>query len=119
MQSSDEMQDGKLLAWLQVGYYMPSQLVSALNDGATSTQAVAAVTERNAALARQVTALQAENATLKAADASRQEQLAAMDARLAALERGGQSASLPLGLPLVGGLAVVGLLFAARGRRLL
>ena len=58
-------------------------------------------------------------ASVSHADASRQEQLAAMDARLAALERGGQSASLPLGLPLVGGLAVVGLLFAARGRRLL
>jgi hypothetical protein len=95
MQSSDEMAEGKLLAWLQVGYYLPPQLVASLNDGSSTVQTVAALSAQNSALAQQVAALQAENAALKTADAARQAQLTALDARLAALERQGQTVSVP------------------------
>ncbi|MCW5852230.1 MAG: hypothetical protein KIT87_19305 [Anaerolineae bacterium] len=87
MQASDEMVDGKLLAWLQVGYYLPSQLVTSLNDGSSTVQTVAA--------------LQSENAQLKT-------QLAALETRLSAVERQGQAASLPGGW-----LALVGLVLGA------
>lgn len=96
MQSSDAASDGKLLAWLQLGHYLPPQLMAALNDGATSAQTVAALKERNAALEQQV---------------------ATLDARLAALERNNSAASLPVPWLGIAGLAAVGLVFGFGLRR--
>jgi hypothetical protein len=39
MQSSDSAQEGKLLVWLQVGFYLPPAALDALNHGAPNTSA--------------------------------------------------------------------------------
>lgn len=96
LQSSAEVSDGRLLAWLQLGHYLPPQLMAALNDGATSAQTVAALKERNAVLEQQV---------------------ATLDARLAALERSGSAASLPSPWLGLAGLAAIGLVFGVGLRR--
>ncbi|MFN8471151.1 MAG: hypothetical protein U0822_02930 [Anaerolineae bacterium] len=103
MQSSDEAAGGKLLVWLQLGHYLPPQLVAALNNGASALQNAAALKTQNEALTQQVASLKADNA--------------AMDARLTALERNSGTASLPL--PWLGatGLGVVGLVVGVGFRR--
>jgi len=108
LQSSDEMQDGKLLMWLQVGEYVPAELVARMNDSSAPTQEVAA-------LRVQVTTLQQHNS-------AQQEQIGALSARLATLEQAvakdtPHSTSLPIAWPLMGGLLALGAVFAQRAWR--
>ncbi len=106
MQSSDEAASGKLLAWLQLGHYLPPQLMATLNEGASAPQTVEALKAQNETLTQQVSAMRAENA--------------ALDARLTALERGNAAAGLPqwavaLGLVMMGLVVTQG--FRARAGR--
>jgi len=101
LQSSDEIKDGKLLMWLQVGDHVPAELIARVNDSSAAMQEIAALRE-------QVTALQQQNA--------------ALDKRLSAIEQAmaqgtSHSADLPLTWPLLGGLLAFGVVFAQRARR--
>jgi hypothetical protein len=79
LQGSDEIRDGRLLMWLQVGTYLPAEMVARLNDTAAATQEASALQE-------QVTALKQENS-------AQQQQIDSLNARLARLERAAQGVS--------------------------
>ena len=70
MQSADNAQEGKLLVWLQVGYYLPPVALDAINQGALNTAAPpAAVTTTDATVAQleaQIADLSAQLAKLSA-----------------------------------------------------
>ena len=70
MQSSDRVQEGKLLVWLQVGFYLPPAALAALNSGALNTgaqSAAATATETTVAqLQEQIADLSAQLADLSA-----------------------------------------------------
>lgn len=65
MQSSDSAQEGKLLVWLQVGFYLPPAALDALNHGALSTSAQPATEDTAVAqLEAQIADLSAQLARL-------------------------------------------------------
>jgi hypothetical protein len=80
LQSSEQIQDGKLLMWLQVGTYRPDELFARLNDTAAATREVAALRE-------QIRTLQEEDAALRDQVMALRQQNTALEPRLAALER--------------------------------
>ncbi len=70
LQSSDEMKEGKLLMWLQIGAYLPPDLLARVNDPfapaaeiATLQSQVAALQQQNAALEARLTALEHRSQT--------------------------------------------------------
>ncbi|HRW07349.1 MAG TPA: hypothetical protein P5121_19730 [Caldilineaceae bacterium] len=68
MQSSDSAQDGKLLVWLQVGFYLPPTALDALNTSAplAADGTVAQLEAQVADLAAQLTKLSAQVEQLQA-----------------------------------------------------
>jgi hypothetical protein len=63
LQGSDEMRDGKLLVWLQLGYYIPSDTLAQLNGvWAAGAEELGATTSYD--LEKEFARLRAENASL-------------------------------------------------------
>ncbi|MEZ4677800.1 MAG: hypothetical protein R2932_26645 [Caldilineaceae bacterium] len=86
MQSSDAATDGKLLVWLQLGMYIPGETLAAINGTSDAT----------------IAHLEA--------------QVAALTTKVAALDAANNGARWPWGLPLFGGLLLVGAVVGTRKR---
>lgn len=63
LQSSDEAQDGKILAWLQLGYYVPPATLARINGAADASFGAVGETEAQG-LAAELARMQALNAAL-------------------------------------------------------
>lgn len=92
MQSSNAADDGKLLVWLQLSMYIPGETLAAMNGSA---------------LARGVS-----DATIAGLEA----QVATLTKQVEAIDAANSGAHRPWGLPLLGGLVLIGLVVGSRSR---
>jgi hypothetical protein len=67
LESSVELREGKILAWLQLGYYVPPELLAELNGGAAASADVVGAAPSEAIEAAPASELQSELDQLRAA----------------------------------------------------